>query len=116
MAEQLSGTTLTNLRCTSIAAPSQWEGDLEDARFVYIRYRHGRGAVRTGDSAQEAQQGTVVLVFDREQSLEGDDPLTAISHDDEQFHDSFLSTDDLLVRLSAAGMNVEKVRIVSASE
>lgn len=116
MAVQLSGTTLTNLRCTSLAAPSQWEGELEDGRFVYIRYRHGRGAVRTGDSAQEAQKGTVVLVFDREQTLEGDDPLAAISHDHEQLHVSFLSTDDLLIRLSAAGMNVEKARIVPASE
>lgn len=116
MVEQLGEMTLSSLRCTSIAAPSQWEGELEDGRFVYIRYRHGRGAVRTGYSAQEAQEGTVVLVFDRERSLEGDDPLTAISHDDEQFHDSFLSTDDVLVRLAAAGMNVEKARIVSASE
>lgn len=39
------------LRRTSIAAPSQWEGHLEDGRSFYIRYRGGCLAVRVSSDA-----------------------------------------------------------------
>lgn len=31
---------------TSLAAPSQWEGELEDGRMFYVRVRHGQLEVR----------------------------------------------------------------------
>lgn len=116
MDEQLGAMTLFSLKCTSIAAPSQWEGELGDGRSIYIRYRHGRGAVQIGDTVAEAYQGAIILAFDRDSSLDGADPFGAVSSDEERRHDSYLSTDELLVRLSAAGMTVDNARIISASE
>jgi hypothetical protein len=42
------------LKKTSLACPSQWEGVLEDGRFVYARYRHGELSVGVGDDIEEA--------------------------------------------------------------
>jgi hypothetical protein len=42
------------LKKTSVACPSQWEGDLEDGRAIYIRYRHGHLSVGVGDDIDEA--------------------------------------------------------------
>lgn len=39
---------------TCLASPSQWEGELEDGRAVYIRYRGGHFSVRLGWSIDEA--------------------------------------------------------------
>ena len=39
---------LVELTQTCSAAPSQWEGRLNDGRVVYIRYRHGKLTVRIG--------------------------------------------------------------------
>ena len=32
---------VTKLVMTCGACPSQWEGETDDGRFVYVRYRHG---------------------------------------------------------------------------
>lgn len=40
---------LKRLERTCIACPSQWEGETEDGREVYVRYRHGRLSVEVGD-------------------------------------------------------------------
>lgn len=37
------------LKKTSTACPSQWEGDLEDGRAIYARYRHGHLSVGVAD-------------------------------------------------------------------
>jgi hypothetical protein len=42
------------LRKTCIACPSQWEGALDDGRVIYVRYRHGRLSVGTGDDIDAA--------------------------------------------------------------
>lgn len=39
------------IRMTCIACPTQWEGALDDGRFVYFRYRSG---LLTIDVAQDA--------------------------------------------------------------
>lgn len=42
---------LTN---TCIACPAQWEGNLEDGRTVYVRYRYGGLSVGIGKDIDEA--------------------------------------------------------------
>lgn len=42
------------LKKTSLACPSQWEGELEDGRILYARYRHGELSVGVGDDIEEA--------------------------------------------------------------
>lgn len=39
---------------TCIACPSQWEGQLEDGEYVYIRYRYGSLSFGSGDTFEEA--------------------------------------------------------------
>lgn len=41
---------LVNLIKTCNACPEQYEGQLEDGRMVYIRYRHGYGSIRISDA------------------------------------------------------------------
>lgn len=45
---------LVSLEQTCGACPSQWEGKLEDGRFVYARYRYGHLAVTAADSVNMA--------------------------------------------------------------
>jgi len=45
---------LKSLIQTCRAAPSQWEGQLEDGRVVYIRYRWGSLQVGIGEDLDEA--------------------------------------------------------------
>jgi len=42
------------LKSTSIACPSQWEGNLEDGRAIYVRYRHGALSIGVGGDIGEA--------------------------------------------------------------
>lgn len=42
------------LKKTSLACPSQWEGELEDGRMLYARYRHGEMSVGVGNDIEEA--------------------------------------------------------------
>lgn len=111
----MDGTTLISLYCTSMAAPSQWEGQLADGRIIYVRYRHGRGVVRVGESAEGARQGSIEIVFDSDGRATNTDPLGAVPHGNEQLHDGFLSTDTLLDLLTASGMDVADARIITAT-
>lgn len=44
---------IVKLTRTCHACPSAWEGSLKDGRFVYIRYRHGRGTITIAPSEDE---------------------------------------------------------------
>lgn len=45
---------LISLEKTCWACPAQWEGQLEDGRYVYIRYRWGHLQVGYGNTIDEA--------------------------------------------------------------
>jgi hypothetical protein len=47
-------TKVLPLKKTRLACPSQWEGDLEDGRAVYARFRHGHLSVGIGGTVKEA--------------------------------------------------------------
>jgi hypothetical protein len=42
------------LKKTCLACPSQWEGDLDDGRAVYARFRHGHLSVGIGETVERA--------------------------------------------------------------
>lgn len=51
---------VTELTRTCVACPSQWEGRLDDGRWVYVRYRFGMlrvGVGATVDAAVDATMG-----------------------------------------------------------
>lgn len=48
------GAKVIALKRTCLACPSQWEGNLEDGRAVYARYRHGELTIGVGDEIEEA--------------------------------------------------------------
>jgi hypothetical protein len=77
---------LVALKRTSIACPSQWEGDLEDGRAIYIRYRHGHLSVGTGNDIDEA-----VRNGKSDQALFADDMNDAL--------DGFMDLEELAVNL-----------------
>ncbi len=45
---------LTSLEKTCWACPAQWEGQLDDGRYIYIRYRWGYLQVGYGKTIDEA--------------------------------------------------------------
>lgn len=45
---------VTSLKMTCLAVPSQWEGELNDGRSLYGRYRHGLLRVGIGEDAKAA--------------------------------------------------------------
>ncbi len=47
-------TKVLTLKKTCLACPSQWEGDIEDGRAVYARFRHGHLSVGIGGTVKEA--------------------------------------------------------------
>lgn len=47
------------LEQTCLAVPSQWEGELDDGRSLYVRYRHGLLRVGVGEGLSEAIKNTV---------------------------------------------------------
>jgi hypothetical protein len=47
-------TKVLTLKKTCLACPSQWEGDLEDGRAVYARFRHGHLSVGIGGTVKQA--------------------------------------------------------------
>jgi hypothetical protein len=47
-------TKVLTLKITCLACPSQWEGNLEDGRAVYARFRHGHLSVGIGGTVKEA--------------------------------------------------------------
>ena len=52
---------LEELRKTSIACPSQWEGRLADGMSVYISYRSGKLLMGYGVTLQKAMDNTFVI-------------------------------------------------------
>jgi hypothetical protein len=46
--------SIVALTQTCLVMPSQWEGELDDGRSLYIRYRHGRLRVGVGEGAKDA--------------------------------------------------------------
>ncbi len=46
--------TVMTLVQTCIAIPSQWEGELDDGRSLYVRYRHGLLRVGVGEGLGQA--------------------------------------------------------------
>ena len=48
---------VTELEMTCSACPSQWEGRLEDGRFLYARYRWGYLSVTVADTLDLAIRG-----------------------------------------------------------
>jgi hypothetical protein len=46
--------TVNELRMTCGAAPTQWEGTVEDGRTVYVRFRHGELTVGLGADLSDA--------------------------------------------------------------
>ncbi len=47
------------LEKTCFACPAQWEGELEDGRALYARYRGGGLSVGVGEGADEAVQNSM---------------------------------------------------------
>ena len=45
---------LKSLEKTCFACPSQWEGQLENGEYIYIRYRYGSLSFGSGDTIEEA--------------------------------------------------------------
>jgi hypothetical protein len=62
---------LVELTQTCYACPSQWEGKLEDGRFVYVRYRWGCLQVGIEDSLTEAIRHTEYLDYEGPDGLHG---------------------------------------------
>lgn len=46
--------TVSTLKKTCLACPSQWEGALDDGRAVYARFRHGHLTVAIGETVEGA--------------------------------------------------------------
>ena len=53
----------TNITMTCAGCPSQWEGQTDDGRWYYIRYRHGSGYIAVGDSVSDAIMGEIIAAF-----------------------------------------------------
>lgn len=51
---------ITSLTQTCEACPSQWEGELEDGREIYIRYRWGTLTVNVSKGTLSAVEGPQV--------------------------------------------------------
>ena len=77
------GGTLTfiGLDQTCNACPSQWEGILEDGRFVYARYRWGNLGVYTGSSIDNAIGRDGEILY--EGSPEGNDAFDGVMDTEE---------------------------------
>lgn len=43
-----------NLSLTCESCPSQWEGQLNDGTYIYVRYRFGKFTYGIGDSLDQA--------------------------------------------------------------
>lgn len=46
------------LEQTCLLMPSQWEGELDDGRSLYVRYRHGLLRVGVGEAAKDASRNS----------------------------------------------------------
>jgi hypothetical protein len=53
---------LVTLRRTCTACPSQWEGQLDDGRALYARYRHGHLYVGIADTISSAVRDEQPLI------------------------------------------------------
>jgi hypothetical protein len=64
------GCSLVSLSRTCCACPSQWEGETDDGREIYIRYRHGSLSWGIGDTLDAAVDASM---DNRHQITEEDD-------------------------------------------
>ena len=67
---------LQTLIKTCSASPSQWEGQLEDGRYVYIRFRWGHLSVRASTESIDDAIGTGEALY--EGSPEDSDALDGV--------------------------------------
>jgi len=77
---------------TCNACPSQWEGQLENGHYIYIRYRWGSFRVGIGETLSDAIDNMYFQI-----SIGG--PF-----------DGVMSSEDMLCKLEQIGLNVEKIR------
>lgn len=52
---------VTEITRTCSACPAQWEGRLDDGRFIYIRFRWGCLGVEVGSTPDKAIDGETVF-------------------------------------------------------
>ena len=50
--------SIVALTQTCLVMPSQWEGELDDGRSLYVRYRHGLLRVGAGEGAKDASRNS----------------------------------------------------------
>lgn len=50
--------SIVALMQTCLLMPSQWEGELDDGRSLYVRYRHGLLRVGVGEGAKDASRNS----------------------------------------------------------
>ena len=50
--------SIVALTQTCLLMPSQWEGELDDGRSLYVRYRHGLLRVGVGEGAKDASRNS----------------------------------------------------------
>lgn len=64
------------LEKTCEACPAQWEGQLEDGRMIYIRYRFGWLSIRVSKGVtsdiREAIRGEEILGVEHREELDGE--------------------------------------------
>jgi hypothetical protein len=58
---QNSMMTITKIKKTCWACPSQWEGKTKDGRAVYIRFRWGNLSVCAGKSVRDAIRNNKII-------------------------------------------------------
>lgn len=59
---------------TCVARPAQWEGRLDDGRYVYARYRYGNLQIGVGSTLEDAVSDD--NTFNRQLSHSSDGTLT----------------------------------------
>lgn len=87
------------IRQTCAACPTQWEGTLDDGRFVYFRYRHGRLTIDIAKDADSCMYGT------------GDTTVWFEDFTDERGNDGFMDDDE--VKAIIEGALNEKVIVMT---
>jgi hypothetical protein len=54
---------IVELTRSCYGCPAAWEGFLKDGRYVYVRYRHGHGAIVAAASEEEIFTGDNQLLY-----------------------------------------------------
>jgi len=63
--------TVTSIRKTCNACPSQWEGTIDDGRVIYARYRWGTLTIVLGKTLGEALRSPHIYEADLGDDLDG---------------------------------------------